>query len=195
MLARWPPPVRRPRPAPVPPRPERRLRQRLAAPQPFRPRFRDGRPHQRVNARRPVQRQRHRRWVRLVPPSPCRLAGRSGRPATRCSAQVDLAGFGLGSVGFVFTDDAGVAVSVARPGITASLGARPLERAIIVEDRLPFGSGWIPWRAVPRLAVDGRLELLGHDQRPGPLLRLSRPQLGPLAVGRRCGMGVGRFPG
>jgi hypothetical protein len=79
------------------------------------------------------------------------------------SAHIDLAGFGLGSVGFVFTDDAGVAVSVARPGITASLAARPLERAIIVEDRLPFGSGWISWRAVPRLAVEGQLELLGHD--------------------------------
>jgi hypothetical protein len=79
------------------------------------------------------------------------------------SVQVELAGMGLGSVGFLFTDEGGVAVSVARRGISASVNAIPLERAIIVEDRLPFGSGWISWRAVPRLAVAGRLELLGHD--------------------------------
>jgi hypothetical protein len=79
------------------------------------------------------------------------------------SAYVDLAGFGLRSVGFVFTEDGGVAVSVARPGIEASLTAHPVERAIIVEERLPFGPGWISWRAVPRLVVEGRLQLLGHD--------------------------------
>ncbi len=81
------------------------------------------------------------------------------------SAYTDLAGLGLGSVGFVFTEDGGVAVSVARPGIEASLIAQPLERAIIVEDRLPFGPGWISWRALPRLAVEGRLELLGHEHK------------------------------
>ena len=81
------------------------------------------------------------------------------------SAYTELAGLGLGSVGFVFTEDGGVAVSVARPGIEASLIAQPLERAIIVEDRLPFGPGWISWRALPRLAVEGRLELLGHDHK------------------------------
>ena len=75
------------------------------------------------------------------------------------SAYVDLAGFGLRSVGLVFTEDGGVAVSVARPGIEASLTAHPVERAIIVEERLPFGPGWISWRAVPGSVVEGRLQL------------------------------------
>lgn len=77
--------------------------------------------------------------------------------------QVDLAGFGLETVGFVFKEGGGVTVSVARRGVCLALSAQPLERALVVEDRLPFGSGWISWRAVPRLAVEGRLELLGHE--------------------------------
>jgi hypothetical protein len=79
------------------------------------------------------------------------------------SAYVDLAGFGLGSVGFMFREGGGVAVSVARPRIEASPTAQPVERAIIVEDRLPFGPGWISWRALPRLVVEGSLHLLGHE--------------------------------
>ena len=42
------------------------------------------------------------------------------------------------------------------PGSRPPLIAQPLECAIIVEDRLPFGPGWISWRALPRLAVEGR---------------------------------------
>ena len=47
-------------------------------------------------------------------------------------------------------------------GLTAALGARATTAAIDIEQRLPFGPGWISWFVVPRLAVDGTLAAGGR---------------------------------
>jgi hypothetical protein len=57
-----------------------------------------------------------------------------------------------------------VLVSAAYPDDTleASIATRAAAQAVDIEDRLPFGSGWISWYAVPRLAVSGNASVGGH---------------------------------
>jgi hypothetical protein len=46
-------------------------------------------------------------------------------------------------------------------GLLLRLTATPAASPIIVEDRLPFGRGWISWRALPRLSVTGEWTVEG----------------------------------
>jgi hypothetical protein len=54
-------------------------------------------------------------------------------------------------------DPDGIAVTARLPGATGSVEflAEPTAPAITVDAPVPFGSGWIAWRALPRCAVSG----------------------------------------
>ena len=54
-----------------------------------------------------------------------------------------------------------VLVSAVDPdaGLEASIAARAAAHPLDVEERLPFGPGWISWYVVPRLSVSGRVTL------------------------------------
>jgi hypothetical protein len=53
----------------------------------------------------------------------------------------------------------GLALRCQAPDFAAHLVARALLPPIEVEDQIPFGSGWISWRALPRLAAAGTMHL------------------------------------
>jgi hypothetical protein len=58
-----------------------------------------------------------------------------------------------------------VAASFPEDGLTLRARAIPETRPLAVERQLPFGPGWIAWRAVPRLRVEGewRLDVRGRS--------------------------------
>ncbi len=95
----------------------------------------------------------------------------------------------------------GRAVSLDGLAATAAIDvvATVLDEPIEVDRPVPFGSGWIGWRAVPRARagrhVDARPALRGvvtpGNDRPGGRDRLSRPQLGSMALGRRHRLELG----
>jgi hypothetical protein len=64
-------------------------------------------------------------------------------------------------LGFAVTPATGaVAASVRLPGaILLNLNASPVTEPVEVDARVRFGSGWISWYIVPRLAVSGSLRL------------------------------------
>ena len=101
----------------------------------------------------------------------------------------------VGDVAAILLDDAGGGVGVhgRLPGDRGGfdLAAFPSATPVVAEAATPFGSGWIAWRAVPRMTVTGWV--LGR-WRGGPRRRdgcLPRPQLGTVVLGRRRGLGVG----
>ena len=53
------------------------------------------------------------------------------------------------------------AATFAGDGVVASLAATPQSAPLDVDLPLPFGEGWISWRVVPSLALEGRLSLGG----------------------------------
>jgi hypothetical protein len=73
------------------------------------------------------------------------------------SATIDRTGVGLGTIGLALNADGALVASVLLRHVRGSLVARPAARAVVVENRMPFGSGWISWRAVPRLRAEGSL--------------------------------------
>jgi hypothetical protein len=47
-------------------------------------------------------------------------------------------------------------------GLSLRVTATPAASPIVVEERLPFGRGWISWRALPRLTVNGEWTIEGE---------------------------------
>lgn len=76
-------------------------------------------------------------------------------------ARLDPGFVGLATMGFALPPDRSVILSVCRPDVRGKLTATPAAADIVVEEPLPFGSGWISWRAVPRLTAQGWLQVAG----------------------------------
>jgi hypothetical protein len=76
----------------------------------------------------------------------------------RAGAAIGAAGIGLERVALALGAGGHVLGDARAPHgpVALRLDATPAARAIDVEARLPFGSGWIAWRAVPRLDLRGR---------------------------------------
>ena len=55
-----------------------------------------------------------------------------------------------------------VSATMPRDALSAQIVARPTSEPLNVEHPLPFGDGWIAWRAVPSLSVDGAITLGTH---------------------------------
>jgi hypothetical protein len=72
-------------------------------------------------------------------------------------AAVGRAGIGLGHMAIAFAKDNILARErAALAPIQIDLDAAPLAHPIDAGERFPFGSGWIGWRAIPRLELKGR---------------------------------------
>lgn len=81
-------------------------------------------------------------------------------------ATLGSASIGLERVGLAVHSPTGVlAASVrdTRHALVVNLTATPTALPVVVEERLPFGSGWISWYAVPRLTLEGEW-LVGHER-------------------------------
>jgi hypothetical protein len=98
------------------------------------------------------------------------------QPGVGWSGNMSVSGFGEAVIGStsiategvalaVEPQDGGVLVSAAFPedALEASISTRRDSSPIAVEERLPFGSGWISWYAVPRLTVTGRVTVAGRS--------------------------------
>lgn len=90
-------------------------------------------------------------------------AGWAGGVEVRDVADVSLdpGGVGMATTALALSGDGSVGVSLRHPEVRGRLEARPAASPIVVEDRLPFGSGWISWRAMARLEVNGWLDVQG----------------------------------
>ena len=55
-----------------------------------------------------------------------------------------------------------VSAQMPEAGLTASIAGTLTARPIDIEQRLPFGPGWISWYVAPRLALRGSVELRGE---------------------------------
>jgi hypothetical protein len=80
-------------------------------------------------------------------------------------AALGRASIGLERVALALSYPSGeLAASVRDPdhSLEASLTATPAARAVVVEEQLPLGSGWISWYAVPRLALKGVWTIAGE---------------------------------
>jgi hypothetical protein len=56
-----------------------------------------------------------------------------------------------------------VAAGYPEDGLLVRARAVPVTRAVDIEERLPFGPGWISWRVAPRLRVEGTWLLQGVE--------------------------------
>ncbi len=75
---------------------------------------------------------------------------------------IDPTSIGLAYSAMSVRLDGTVDVSLRLPDVSGTFAAMPVGRRVQVEDRLPFGSGWISWRATPRMTVEGGLTVLGR---------------------------------
>lgn len=78
-------------------------------------------------------------------------------------AVIGVHSIALDWLGFAVSPGTGAVVaSVRLPGaIRLNLEANPVSEPVEVDARVPFGSGWISWYIIPRLAVSGSLRLGG----------------------------------
>jgi len=97
-------------------------------------------------------------------------------PKTAWSGNVEVRGIDEASIGLASVGLDEVAIGVRNPeglvevsarqghsGLELEAIATPLSPALRIEQRLPFGSGWISWYVVPRLSLEGRLTLEGSE--------------------------------
>jgi hypothetical protein len=97
------------------------------------------------------------------------------QPGRGWSGNLEIAGFGEATIvpDGVLLAQVGVMVDPARrtlhasarlpeEGLSLRLTGTAAARPIRIELAQPFGSGWIAWFVVPRLRLEGRLELRGH---------------------------------
>jgi len=83
-------------------------------------------------------------------------------------AGISLAAIGLEQVALAVdhaTDRVMASVRFPDDGLMVELEATASTSALVVEEPLPLGPGWISWYAVPRLSVSGEATILGrrHD--------------------------------
>ncbi len=84
-------------------------------------------------------------------------------------SNIDAIGIGLAHSAISVRLDGVVDVSARLPDVKANIAAHPTGRRIEIEDRMPFGSGWISWRAIPRMDVSGSLSVGGEPSDPNDL--------------------------
>jgi hypothetical protein len=77
-------------------------------------------------------------------------------------ATVDHDAIAVGDTARIALQGDDVLVNARTPHVDLDIRARPLTLPLAVEDAIPFGSGWIAWRASPRLRVMGDIRVFGE---------------------------------
>jgi hypothetical protein len=89
-------------------------------------------------------------------------------PGSWADASITPTSMLTAAVSVAFGDDGKVLAAAAVDGLRLDVVAEPVTRAYAIEDPQQFGSGWIGWRLLPRLTVDGAVELNGRRLAQNP---------------------------
>jgi hypothetical protein len=83
-------------------------------------------------------------------------------PGSWADASITLTGVSTGAASVAFADHGLVLAAATVDGLRLRLLATPATDPFSVDIPQLFGSGWVGWRVVPRLVVEGSLELGGQ---------------------------------